>query len=1182
MRKIRIISALLAILLAFSAMSLPVLADIEYNIVNYPTHDDYTAYQLKVDSMTLMYEDADWQMYFDERSAEFALKNKKTGEYTFSNPIDIAYNQPIASTAATADGNEDPIRQALFSQIILTYEDVATGTTYTMKSFTDAALAGGQITFKNIDNGIRVEYAIGTVETKRLIPQWIEKSRFETQILDVLATHYNEMTSDEKQVYTAITSSQAYYRLLEAIPEEAEVVYDPQATPSPEKPDTYEFMVNNRGSRMYVLMGIGERAKKNIESLIRKYCPEYTYDKLEEDHEITGYEGNEKEPPLFRLAIEYTLDKDGLTASIPAKSIRFNETLYRLNTIVMLPYFGCTAPRDVVGGSDYAMGSAGDTYGSTVRTGGYVFIPDGSGTLLNFYNEDGTVKTGIQGGSMYGYDYAIETIEATDANAETYRIPVFGLVEDYEITKSVSRGTYQPVVGNKIVTEEYTRGFVAIIEEGDSFASVRANLKESGWAGASGSTIYNTVFALFNVKQNDSVNIGSSIGGGNSTMTATNDTKYIGNYTIRYTMLSDPGLAEEAGYDSYEPSYIGMANAYRDYLIAGGALEELTAGETESSIPLYIHSYGALNAQDTFLSIPVTVEKPLTTFADVITMSDDLKSAGITNINFILEGFANGNMSKPYYPTYVKWGKAVGGADGLEDLLAYANENGIGVYPDFDFSSAYWVKTFSGFSYRKHAARAMSGRYTTKRDYDYVFQVISKFGMGNVVSSGAYLELFEKFAEDYDKYEVGGISVLSLGTDLNSDFNEDYSIPREDSKVNTMEVLAEMQDKYGNVVIEGGNAYAIPYATDALNIPLDNSRYQISSASIPFMGMVLHGYLNYTGGIINTAGDVEYEVLKSLENGAALYFLLSYQNSNELKNSFAMGLNENYSVDYLTWRDDVVKYYDMLNDAIGSLQTAQITDHGFVTAYRVDANEANYIFTQSGVTRQNLIDATTAYENVMEEVDTLRFQSRETEARILLYGDSSLPATDPVNLKSEVTLRNNFNTATERADLEYAFSEKYAVDNVVSVTYTEDNGNETVFYINYNSYDVAIEYDGGIYILAAESFVNTKDIVAADLAELKYEAVTALMPTAGQLANYQNAQENYNNAVLSGNQTQIKRAESSLNKAINAMTRTTVHVIKMTGTDGGIGYFNYTANTVLVPVTATEYIEIASQSYVID
>ena len=32
-------------------------------------------------------------------------------------------------------------------------------------------------------------------------------------------------------------------------------------------------------------------------------------------------------------------------------------------------------------------------------------------------------------------------------------------------------------------------------------------------------------------------------------------------------------------------------------------------------------------------------------------------------------------MSKPYYPSYVKWGKEVGGADGLEELLSYAKEN---------------------------------------------------------------------------------------------------------------------------------------------------------------------------------------------------------------------------------------------------------------------------------------------------------------------------------------------------------------------------------------------------------------------------------------------------------------------------------------------------------------------------
>ena len=1160
MKKIRILSAILAILLAFSAMSLPVFADIEYDIAKYPTHDDYIAQQLKVDSMILMYEDENWQMYIDERSAEFALKNKATGEYTFSNPYDIPINAEFA-VADTAHPEEDPVRHALLSQIILTYEDVATGTIYTMKSYTDAALAGGQIKFKEIDNGIRVEYAIGTVETKRLIPQWIEKSRFEDQILNVLAERVSEMTNDEKQVYQAITSSQAFYRLLEAIPEEADVAYDPQSTPSPENPQTYEFMVNNRGERMYVLMGIGERAKKNIESLIRKYCPEYTYDKLEEDHEITGYEGNEKEPPLFRLAVEYTLDATGLKATIPAKSIRFNETNYRLNTVVMLPYFGCTAVGKTTGG-------AGETYGAYTRNDGYIFIPDGSGTLLSYYNEDGTKKSGTQGGSMYGYDYAIETIDATDANAEIYRIPVFGLVEEYQVSKTHSRGEGKPAVGPKTITTESKRGFFAIIEEGDSFASIRANLREANWAGASGSTEYSTVFALFNVKQNDSVNIGSSIGGGNSTMTAINDTKYIGNYSIRYTLLSDPTKAADAGVKSYDPSYIGMADAYRDYLISKNALEEITAGEAEPSIPLYIHSYGALDAQDTFLSIPITVEKPLTTFEDVITMSEELKNANITNVNFILEGFANGNMSKPYYPTYVKWGKTVGGAKGLEKLLAYAAENDIGIYPDFDFSTAYWVKFFSGFSYRKHAARAMSGRYTTKRDYDYVYQVINKFGMGNVVSSGAYLELFEKFAKDYDKYEIGGISVLSLGTDLNSDFNEDYAIPREDSKVNTMELLAKMQEKYGNVVVEGGNAYAIPYATDVLDIPLDNSRYQISSYSIPFIGMVLHGYVNYTGGIINTAGDIQYEVLKSLENGAALYFLLSYQNSSELKGAYAMGLNKNYSVDYNTWKDDVISYYTMLNGAIGSLQTAEITNHKFVTAFRADLADANFFFAQSNITRQNHTDSEINYVSTRDEVDKLRFENRETEASELL--------------KVEQRLLNEFNAAKDRAALEANFTAKYAVDNVVAVTYTEDNGKQTEFYINYNSYDVAIEYDGGVYILAAESFVNTKDIVADDLSKLTYEIVEAYEPTAGQFANYQTAKENYDNALAGDNQTQIKRAESSLNKVLNSITRKTTNVVKLTNANGNVAYFNYTTSDVLIPVSATEHIIVASQSYVIE
>ena len=655
-------------------------------------------------------------------------------------------------------------------------------------------------------------------------------------------------------------------------------------------------------------------------------------------------------------------------------------------------------------------------------------------------------------------------------------------------------------------------------------------------------------------------------------MTANDDTKYIGNYSVRYIMLSDTNLARERGVSSYAPSYIGMAQAYRNYLIANGTIDELKKSETESTLPLYIHSYGALDAQDTFLSIPITVEKPLTTFADVITMSEEFKGLNITNINYILEGFANGNMSKPYYPSYVKWGKTVGGADGLNQLLAYAKDNGIGVYPEFDFSTAYWVRAFSGFSYRKHAARAMSGRYTTKRDYDYVFQVIHKFGKGNVVSSGAYLDLFEKFAKDYDKYSIGGISVLSLGSDLNSDFNEDYPITREDSKVNTTDVLKKISEKYGNVIVEGGNAYTWAYATDIMNVPLSDSRYQMASSSIPFIGMVLHGYKNYAGGIINTSGDIQYDILKSLENGASLYFLLSYQNSNEFKNSFAMGLNENYSVNYQTWRDDVAKYYHQLNGAIGSLQTATITNHGFLDAYNANADVANYIFAQYNASKNEYFSLKAEYEQTIEESNLYIERNEISQAK--------------ESFAKERALLPRVNKALAKYEACLAFVKKEAASDVVYVTYTDDNGTETTFHINYNSYDVAIEYGEGLYILKANSFINVKDIQLEDVDTLAAVTVEgALKPTAGQLKKYQEAKEKYDEAVLANDEKLMNKTRETLNNAIQAIksaNRTADNVSKIASADGKtFGYFNYETSTVLVPVSETEYKIIASQSYVI-
>ena len=59
-------------------------------------------------------------------------------------------------------------------------------------------------------------------------------------------------------------------------------------------------------------------------------------------------------------------------------------------------------------------------------------------------------------------------------------------------------------------------------------------------------------------------------------------------------MLTDETVAEEKGIeDYYETSWMGMARAYRDYLLENGTLTRLTDEDVWDDISLYIESvYG--------------------------------------------------------------------------------------------------------------------------------------------------------------------------------------------------------------------------------------------------------------------------------------------------------------------------------------------------------------------------------------------------------------------------------------------------------------------------------------------------------------------------------------------------------------------------------------------------------------
>ena len=893
----------------------------------------YANPQEKLATMELYLTKGNYELYVDTFSGEVAYRNITTKEILFTNPYDIG----TSTLGSTNTKNE------LLSQVIIQYTDNNTSPIFV--SYEMAALKD-QITVKRIKNGIRVQYTLGREQARKLVPGMISVPRFE-EVICAKALENGISDFDYKKLT-------AYYLKLSLDGLSDRGAAELRETfPIVDKMDVYVFDQN-----------ASETEKNKIEGYIKTYCPEYTYEELDADHAETEYESQDKNPPLFKLALEYTLDENGMTVRLPANGIRFNEQLYQLESLQILPYMGA-------GNSAYD---------------GYTFYPDGAGSLFEFDDVEDT-KTRTVRGKVYGTDYAYHTITGTYQQAIRY--PVFGVVESsvyHDVIKKVEdpeTGELIPevtTISGSIVDQinkfnssvsgpqdvipplvqtygslltnssheviEYTqdRGYVAIMEEGDALTDIMTYH-------AGSLSDYNTIKMIFNPRPSDSYNLQDSISvGSDATWTVVSERKYVGNYKIRYVMLTDDKAAKDNNVSSYyETTWLGMALAYRDYLDRNGYLTRLTAETLEENIPLYIEAFGALETTERIMSIPVDVMTPLTTFENIQTMYDELAAEGITNINFKLTGFANGGMYS-IVPSKLKWERAVGGKDGFQELVNYAaqvNESGkgnFGIFPDFDFAYINEEEMFDGVSLYWHAVKTIDDRYASYREYSAAQQKHnSHYQMA--ISPASFSNFYEKLAKNYLKYDnVNGISVSTMGNTLNSDFDEDDPYNREDSKefVSTaLEYLSGLKNNQGQEVelmSEGGNAFTWKFLDHLLDVSLDSSRNNDAAHAVPFVGVVLHGYINFAGAPLNMEGNIQYAMLKAIENGAAPYYILSYQNTQNLK-EYEL-LSHYYSVRYDIWKDDVVELYSELNGVLYDVQDKLIIDHEFWTGTRVpDSDE---------------------------------------------------------------------------------------------------------------------------------------------------------------------------------------------------------------------------------------------------
>jgi len=890
------------------------LSEIEY------TTQVYNSPEEKLATMKLYYSKYNYDLYMQEYTGEVALVNKVTGEMLFSNPYDVAKSTGAEST-----------KKQILSQIAIRYTGTD-GTTRNFYSYEEAAQRE-QISIERIKSGVRVEYTLGDENARKLVPKMISDHSMNDNILTPCKD--NGITDF---LYAKLTGFYVRYDISEMT---SQTAIDQAVKKYPLLETMSIWILDTKATSVEM---------NTLEKIIKQYAPEYTYEQMDEDYAEVEYVDESSVTAVFSLALEYSINEDGMTVRLPANGIRFNSAQYTLQSISVLPYMGA---------------------GNNANTG-YTFYPDGSGALFRFEDLKDVVQTTNVRNMVYGTDYAYHTI--TGKYQQAVRYPVFGIHEDKgfytctaEVTPKDSKGnvtgdseiktlrfskscvdsvkavnTAISSMGNAELLSEITEtmvtaGFFAVIEEGESMTEIAT------YHGGSTSD-YNTIITYFNPRPTDSyevndvISVSDVLQASTSTWNVSSDRKYSGNLKIRYFMLTDETLAEENNLtDWYATDYNGMAKVYQNYLIENGTFDRLTSADVQEDIPLFIETFGCLEGEVRIATIPLEILQPLASFDDIKAIYEDLNESGIKNVFFQMVGYVNGGM---YYsvPGQLKWERAVGGKSGFKDLVEYAEEvnakdgYNLALFPDFDFV---WLKETAandGLNMKRDCIKTIDNRYTRYRKYSPTYQTYVK-DIGIAISPASYSRFYTKLLKKYDNYGLNNISVSTLGQYVNSDFDKKEPYNREDDKEFVANALASISESVSNVMVTGGNSITWKYADYLLEAPVSSSRYVRASNEVPFFGMVAHGFLQYAGTAANMDGDTTTAVLKAIENGGSIFYVLSYENTELLKEDEF--LNEYYSIDYDIWSEDVKSTYLELNSQMKDVQTKLILSHEFLTGRRV-------------------------------------------------------------------------------------------------------------------------------------------------------------------------------------------------------------------------------------------------------
>lgn len=332
-------------------------------------------------------------------------------------------------------------------------------------------------------------------------------------------------------------------------------------------------------------------------------------------------------------------------------------------------------------------------------------------------------------------------------------------------------------------------------------------------------------------------------------------------------------------------SYVGMARSYQRYLVDAGRLHQHM--DSNPNIGIRLEFLGGDKERVLFWDRFV----PMTTLRQMREILDRLQ---IANPQVIYYGWQPlGATTMPPHTLTLESG--LGSLDELRALVEkIETENGY-FWLYLDPQAAFWGE--GGYSPRNDVAMAITGvsmeGYSRAYNHYFTFDALQR----------RYTDLVNDIAA-----RLGvGLALDNIGSMLYTDFRPTPPFSRESALIAYQRLL---DDSPVRLSFYRPNDYMFGKAAAYYDMPLGSNGYIYTTESVPFLPIVLSGYVPYYGGALNFSSDLQEDLLRHVDFGIYPSYFLTYEATANMLNTRSSWI---YTSSYAQWGDQVRQTYQWMN-----------------------------------------------------------------------------------------------------------------------------------------------------------------------------------------------------------------------------------------------------------------------------